>query len=83
MNQDGVSGLIVPPADAGALGAALARIGGEESLRSELGEGARVRADSVFDRERMVQSFRDLIENVVGAGGRPSPVASHQSEATE
>jgi len=65
VNRDGVSGLVVAPGDAGALGAALARIGSDSAVRTRLAEGARLRAESLFARERMVQSFKSIIETVV------------------
>jgi rhamnosyl/mannosyltransferase len=65
VNQNGVSGLVVPPGDAPALGAALRRIAEDADLRQRLGEGGRARADRLFSRERMVRSFHDVIEAVV------------------
>jgi glycosyltransferase involved in cell wall biosynthesis len=65
VNRDGVTGLVVPPGNAEALGAALARLGADPTLRARLGDGARRRAESTFTRERMVQSFRTVIETVV------------------
>jgi rhamnosyl/mannosyltransferase len=65
VNQDGVSGMVVTPDDAGALGAALRRLGGDDVLRRRLSEGARARADALFSRDRMVQAFRDVVETVV------------------
>ena len=65
VNQDGVSGLVVPPGDPHALAAAIQRIGGDVDLRRRLGEGARLRAATTFSLERMVASFKDVIETVV------------------
>jgi glycosyltransferase involved in cell wall biosynthesis len=65
VNQDGVSGLVVPPGDAPALGAALQRLFDDEALRLRLGEGARQRASLMFSRERMVAAFKNLIDTVV------------------
>jgi rhamnosyl/mannosyltransferase len=67
VNQDGVSGIVVAPDDAAALGAALARLGRDEELRARLGAGARRRADALFSRDRMVRIFRDVVEAVVRA----------------
>jgi len=67
VNQDGVSGLVVEPGDAAALGAALTRLASDATLRAQLSEGARRRARQLFTRERMMQSFRDLIDTVVRA----------------
>jgi rhamnosyl/mannosyltransferase len=65
VNQDGVSGLVVPPGDAGALGDAIGRLGRDPALRRRLGEGAGARAASMFSLERMVASFRDVVETAV------------------
>ena len=69
VNQDGVSGLVVEPGDAAALGAAIRRVTGDAALRTRLSDGARRRADGMFTRERMVRSFHDLVEAVVRAPG--------------
>jgi glycosyltransferase involved in cell wall biosynthesis len=70
VNQDGVSGIVVPPDDAAALGAALDRLARDAALRSSLADGARRRADAIFSRERMVRSFKDVVETVVHAPDR-------------
>jgi glycosyltransferase involved in cell wall biosynthesis len=65
VNQDGVSGLVVSPGDSTALADALRRLLGDGALRRRLGEGARRRAQTMFSRERMVATFKSLIETVV------------------
>jgi len=65
VNQDGVSGLVVTPGDAEALGAALGRLLEDSALRQRLGEGARRRAQALFSRERMVATFKSVIDAVV------------------
>ena len=70
VNQDGVTGLVVPPGDPSALGAALGRLAGNEALRRQLGDAARRRADALFSRERMIRTFRDVVETVVHAPDR-------------
>jgi rhamnosyl/mannosyltransferase len=86
VNRHGVSGLVVAPDNADALRAALAQIGSDVALRARLAEGARGRADSLFTRERMVQSFKALIETVVGSPERlaelPRPADVHADMAT-
>ena len=70
VNRDGVSGLVVAAGSADAMGAALARMGSDDALRARLGDGARRRADALFTRDRMVQSFKTLIETVVRTPAR-------------
>jgi len=65
VNQDGVSGLVVTPGDPVALGDALRRLLDDEALRRRLGDGARLRAQTMFSRERMVATFKGLIDTVV------------------
>jgi rhamnosyl/mannosyltransferase len=67
VNRDGVSGLVVPPGDAAALAAALTRLASDRALHSELAAGALRRARDQFSRERMVRTFRDLVDTVVRA----------------
>jgi glycosyltransferase involved in cell wall biosynthesis len=49
--EDGRSGLLVPPFNTSAFGAASARLIGDEDLRRRLGEGAKERAKSFDSRE--------------------------------
>lgn len=65
VNQDGISGLVVTPGDRTALGDALRRLLDDGALRRRLGEGARRRAQTMFSRERMVATFKSLIDTVV------------------
>jgi rhamnosyl/mannosyltransferase len=67
VNQNGTSGIVVPPGDPVRLAEALSRLIGDETLRRRLGEGARQRAESLFARDRMVASFRQTVETVVRA----------------
>jgi rhamnosyl/mannosyltransferase len=77
VNEDGVSGAVVPPRDSAALAAALTRLLTDEVMRRRLGSGARRRAESMFTRERMVERFRDLVERVVsGADPMTEPLAN-------
>jgi glycosyltransferase involved in cell wall biosynthesis len=65
--EDGISGILVPAGDADALGAALARILGDDGLATRLGEGARARA-ARFSQENMIDAYLALYHDV--ADGR-------------
>jgi glycosyltransferase involved in cell wall biosynthesis len=78
VNQDGISGIVVAPGDAAALGDAFRRLGEDAALRARLADGARRRADTLFTRERMVAAFRDVVRTVVTA---PERLAEHLSHA--
>jgi rhamnosyl/mannosyltransferase len=69
VNEDGVSGLVVAPGDARALGQAIGRLVGDDELRARCGHNAAARANALFSRERMLASFRQMIESVVVAPG--------------
>jgi len=61
--DDGVTGLIVPPRDVVALGAALGQLRDDAARRATLGQAARVRAMRTFGLDRML----DAMENVFRA----------------
>jgi rhamnosyl/mannosyltransferase len=78
VNQDGVTGLVVPPEDSVALGRAIAMILGDADLRARLGRQARARADALFSRERMINAFRNVVETAVRA---PADLDAHLAGA--
>jgi rhamnosyl/mannosyltransferase len=65
VNQDDVSGLVVPPGEVPALAAALTRLGLDDGLRRRLGAGGLSRACSTFSIERMIEGFKGVVEDVV------------------
>lgn len=67
VNQHGESGLVVPPGDAPALAAALTMLLTEEERRRAMGRRAMARAAAHFGLARMVETFRQVVESVVGA----------------
>jgi rhamnosyl/mannosyltransferase len=67
VNQDGVTGLVVPPDDAVALARALTELSQAGALRRTLGENGRRRAEALFSREQMVETFKRLVETTVEA----------------
>src|SRR5258708_6804006 len=67
VNRDGVTGLVVPPADSKALAAALARLGGDAALRARLGEQGRARALAEFTTEAMCRGTLRVYQQVLGS----------------
>jgi glycosyltransferase involved in cell wall biosynthesis len=58
--EDGVTGLLVPPADPAALRAAIERLLGDRELRQRLGEAAREYAGSTLDTAAVGALLRDV-----------------------
>jgi len=71
VNEDGVTGLVVPPGDAPALGGALRRLIDDPDLRAKLGAQARDRARTMFTLEAMTSGvmdvYREALETRKGA----------------
>lgn len=67
VNQDGVSGLVVPPGDASALADAVGRLLANAELRGRLGRNASARAGDLFSLDRMIAAFKDVVEHAVHA----------------
>ncbi len=67
VNQNGVTGLVVPPADAEALAAALGAILSDKPRAREMGAAARRRGQELFSREVMLKDLRALYAEVAGA----------------
>ena len=65
VNQDDVSGRVVPPGDVPGLAAALTRLGLDDGLRRRLGAGGLSRARSMFSIERMVEAFKGVVDDVL------------------
>jgi len=59
--QDGVTGLVVPKGDAGALAAALERLCGDAALRVQTGTAARQRVAAEYSVEAMVAGYEDVL----------------------
>jgi glycosyltransferase involved in cell wall biosynthesis len=62
VNQDGITGLVVPPRDSDALAAAIQRLCCDKALREELGANGRRRLQEVFGIERVAEQIRNLYE---------------------
>ena len=65
VNQDGVTGLVVPAADAVALAGALRRLAEDAGLRARLGAQARERALGTFTQEAMARATLDVYRRVL------------------
>ncbi|MBU0742542.1 glycosyltransferase family 4 protein [bacterium] len=59
--EDGVTGLLSPPADADALQDALAVMLGDRDARERMGQAAVMRVEQLFDREVMLDRLEDLL----------------------
>jgi rhamnosyl/mannosyltransferase len=66
VNQDGVTGLIVPPRDAQALAAAVNRLLRDAALRAAMGEAGRNRVEREFSMDTMVRRMLALYREVCG-----------------
>lgn len=62
--EDGVTGLLVPPGDAPALAAAIARLLRDPDLRARLAEAARQRFEERFTIERTAEKVADVYRRV-------------------
>lgn len=71
--RDGVTGLLVPREDAGALAVSLARVEGDAELARRLGDEAARQARREWSWERMVSAYEVLYERAWrrAAGGTP------------
>jgi len=66
VNQDGRTGIVVPPRDAKALGVAIQRLLDNADLRQQYGEAGRRRVESEFSNELHVNRMLALYEEVLG-----------------
>jgi glycosyltransferase involved in cell wall biosynthesis len=81
--DDGVHGLLVPPGDPDALGAAVRRMLDDRDAARAMGERARDRRRRDFDVELMVRRFQALYERLVEGAGPPDSVDSLAAEVPE
>ncbi len=71
VNQHGVTGLVVPPADEGALAVAIGDLLADPQKRFQMGEAALRRAQGEFSQEAMCGRIGDVYTEVLGQ--KPSP----------
>ena len=62
VNQDKITGLVVPPRDSEGFGRALDRILKDSELKCAMGEAANKRAKAEFDEPVMIDRYLDLFE---------------------
>jgi rhamnosyl/mannosyltransferase len=60
VNEDGRTGIQVPPGDPAALAAALRRLLADSGLRAAMGAAAAARVASLFSLEQMIRGYRDV-----------------------
>lgn len=65
--EDGVSGLLVPPGDPAALGAAVRRMLHDRQLADEVADSGRALVEARYGLQPMVGSFEDLYRRVLDA----------------
>jgi len=72
--EDGVTGMLVPVRDAGALAAAIGRLAGDAELRRRVGEAARRRAETEFNETRVIAITLAVYRQLLERAGGPLPV---------
>ncbi len=77
--EDGVSGLLVPPGDAGALAAAIATLADDPARRKRMGEAGRARVIADFNIEREAAWLAELFRAYAGSGPRPGKRPNHET----
>jgi glycosyltransferase involved in cell wall biosynthesis len=75
----GRTGLLVPPGDAPALGAALARLFGDPALRRRMGADGQASVLPRFGVERYVQAIAGLYDELLATKLRLEPRSDEQS----
>ena len=73
---DGVSGLLVPPADSGALARAISRLLDDAPFAARLGHEARARVADAFSVGRMVSATENLYGELLARKQRPMVAAA-------
>ena len=65
VNQDGVTGLVIPPCDPGALAAAMGALAADPARRSAMGRAGRARAHEMFEASMMVEAVEGVYRDVL------------------
>jgi glycosyltransferase involved in cell wall biosynthesis len=69
VNRHGITGLVVPPRDPGALAAAMDELLSDPARREQMGDAAHDRAKNEFTLERMWNGTLDVYREVLGVSG--------------
>lgn len=69
VGRDGTAGVLVPPSDAVALGAAIEALLADPARREAIGAAARLRIQDQFPLARMIHDYETAFAEVIGAGG--------------
>ena len=72
VNQDGLTGLVIPPCDPGAIAAAMAALVADPARREAMGLAGRARASQMFEAGTMVEAVEAVYREVLArpAGSR-------------
>lgn len=70
---DGITGLVVPARDAGALARAVTRLLDDEPLRRRLGEAGRRRVEAEFSQARLRERLLAVYSEALNGAGRSRP----------
>ena len=73
VNVDGVTGLVVPPRDPGALAGAINALIADPGRRAAMGRAAQARAEREFDLDVMVKRVLALYDETLGSAPRVAP----------
>ena len=76
VNVDGETGIVIAPADAEALAAAMRRLWDDRTRARELGDMARQRYERLFTADTMGAAYAALYDRLLQAGGNGSAVAA-------
>ncbi len=79
---DGVTGILVPPADSRALEEAVLSLLGDPQRRARLGEAGRRRAVECFSIESMVRRYEDLYDETLSVFGPRRRRRAHDAQRT-
>lgn len=72
--EDGVTGFIVPPGDAGALADRIGRLANDPDLRARMGQAGRVKVRAEFDARQEAGRIGALFAGQAGPDLRPAPL---------